>query len=201
MPLTNIDTVYYQGSAVSCGAAAAVNVLRIFGALVVDDRIEYAKAQATAFKHTKTSKVTDWLGSTPQKVMKYVMECLDGAGTKFDVFLADDPVSRYKSINGLVNLSLYSSVKKTLTTRGELQKKSSFADDDVIIRFLDIGGSVSGHFVVQTNFDQKCQFLDSGRQGLAERYLKKDSFEAFLKATAYVSYKCTDINVGLTALG
>jgi len=198
--LNDIETVYQQRSSIACGAAAAVNVLRVFGTISVDNSKENAAAEDTAFKRTRTTKVADWLGSTPQKVMKYVMECLDEAGAKFDVFLTEDAVADYKSMDGLVNVSMYSSLRKTLAKRGDLQTKSSFTDDDVIVRFLDIGGNVTGHFVVQTNFDQKCQFLDSGRPGLRERKLIKDSFEAFLEATAYKKYKCTDINVGLTVL-
>jgi hypothetical protein len=193
--------IYQQSNALACGAAAAVNVLRVFGILHINDENAFHLKETEVFRETRTVSFTDYLGSTPERVLKYVMKHL-GQHVNFCVYLTNENVQAYKSIDGLLNFAMYSSLKKAVDGSGrQAIRRQPFDTDDVIIRFVDVG-AVSGHFIVQTNFDGTCQFLDSGR-GLPEmRYVVRDTYSDFIQHTqTYNSnqYKSTDMNVALRA--
>jgi hypothetical protein len=204
MPLTKIGMgeVFEQSSPVACGSAAAVNVLRAFGVLHINDGDAFRRKDREVFEETRTVGFTDRLGSTPERVLKYVMGQL-GQHVNFCIYLTNDSVPAYKSIDGLINFAMLSSLKKAVDGSGkQVIHNGAFTENDLVIRFVDVG-VFSGHFIVQTNFDGTSQFLDSGRGVADRRYVEKDTYSDFIRHTQGYNvnqYKSTNINLALRAI-
>ncbi len=202
----------YQQTGPTCGAAAAINTLRVFEVIDIPDvgnrAATYRKLEGIVFLSTRTSAKIAGFGSTPSKVVRYVAERLKSAGVSFELALANDVATNqdlrnYKSLQGPINAGLLKSLKQEIADINNSDiapTTDTFTPDDVIIRFLDIGGSANAHFIVQTNFPEKgpCQFLDSGRSQNMDRLTSYDSYAAFLEDNSVREYRCTGMDAVFT---
>lgn len=127
-----------QKNAFHCGAASCLYILKLLNVADPNDDLD------TVFEKTCVIGCAPWLGSSPSNIANLIEKRCASKNKKIKIQRI-----RVADYGGRPWIHALKHNLKKYTT---LKSEPIFTDDDIVLRFLNISGSIESHFIVQTNF-------------------------------------------------
>jgi hypothetical protein len=145
------DPVPQEHYSLACGAASCLYLLKLLGVAQRGDDVP------GTFKHTMTIGCVEALGSSPDKIASYLEERCAGRQPQITI-------QRLKTADYAGKPWIWA--LKFLLDYPKAPPDYVFTDNDAILRFVTIKGSMASHFVVETRFKlpiNSCQIADPAK--------------------------------------
>jgi hypothetical protein len=161
-----------QGNGPRCGAACALQLLRLLGCAKAKDTVGYVMSR------TKTGGVAEFLGSTPANIADLVLRRWQAnPQTGKTLLISREKSSAHTMRPWLIPLRWSISKYPAITT-------AKCDTDDAILRLLVEANGVSGHFILQTFQNGKPYIMDPNAS-LAKPSI--DVFDNWVQASPFIA--------------